>query len=123
LKDSNKPLWYGCINHSKLLVIAQVFTIKSNHGLSEASYDRIIEWMKSILPGGNMLKKNFYDDKSMMKPLDLVYQELTCVQTFVYYGTMKIQILPSVEYVGMLVINPKHLGKGLLSYIENWNTS
>jgi hypothetical protein len=25
--------------------------------------------------------------------------------------------------VGMLVINPKHLGKGLLSYIENWNTS
>jgi hypothetical protein len=25
--------------------------------------------------------------------------------------------------VNMLVINPKHLGKGLLSYIENWNTS
>ena len=96
-----------------------MFTIKSNYGLSEASYDRIIESMKSILPGGNMLKKNFYDGKSIMKPLDLVYQELTCVQTFAYYGIVKIQILPSVEHVNMLVINPKHLGKGLLSYIEN----
>jgi len=43
LKDSNKPLWDGCTNHSKLSVIAQMFTIKSNHGLSEANYDKIIE--------------------------------------------------------------------------------
>jgi hypothetical protein len=50
LKDSNEPLWDGCTNHSKLLVIAQVFTIKSDHGLSEAGYDKIIEWARSILP-------------------------------------------------------------------------
>jgi hypothetical protein len=28
LKDFNEPLWDGCINYSKLLVIAQLFTIK-----------------------------------------------------------------------------------------------
>jgi len=50
LKDSNEPLWDGCTNHSKLSVVAQVFTIKSNHGLSEASYDKIMEWARSILP-------------------------------------------------------------------------
>ena len=71
LKDSDEPLWNGCTNHSKLLVVAQVFTIKSDHGLSEASYDKIIEWARSILPEGNKLKENFYVAKSMMKPLGL----------------------------------------------------
>jgi len=36
LKDSDEPLWDGCTNHSKLSPIAQVFTITSDHGLSEA---------------------------------------------------------------------------------------
>jgi len=44
LKDSDESLWDGCMNHSKLSVVAQVFTIKSDHGLSEARYDKIIEW-------------------------------------------------------------------------------
>jgi hypothetical protein len=43
LKDSNKPLWDGCTNHNKLSAVAQVFTIKSDHGLSEASYNKIME--------------------------------------------------------------------------------
>jgi len=43
LKDFDEPLWDGCMNHSKLLVVAQVFTIKSDHGLSEAGYDKIIK--------------------------------------------------------------------------------
>jgi hypothetical protein len=50
-----------------------VFTIKSNHWLSEAGYDKIIEWARSILPEGNGLKENFCIAKSMMKPLNLGY--------------------------------------------------
>jgi hypothetical protein len=53
-----------------------VFTIKSNHGLSEAGYDKIIEWARNILPEGNRLKENFYSAKSMMKPLGLGYQKI-----------------------------------------------
>jgi hypothetical protein len=49
LKDSNEPLWDGCTNHGKLSAVAQVFTIKSNHGLSEVGYDKIIKWARSIL--------------------------------------------------------------------------
>jgi len=49
-KDSNKPLWDGCTNHYKLLFVAQVLTIKLDHGLSNVSYDRIVEWARSILP-------------------------------------------------------------------------
>jgi len=71
LKDSDKPLWDGCTNHNKLSAVAQVFTIKSDHELSEAGYDKIIEWTRSILPEGNRLKENFYAAKSMMKLLGL----------------------------------------------------
>jgi len=73
LKDSDEPLWDGCTNHSKLSIVAHVFTIKSDHGLREADYDKIIERAISILPKGNKLKENFYAAKSMMKPLGLGY--------------------------------------------------
>jgi hypothetical protein len=71
LKYSDEPLWDGCTNYSKLSAVAQVFTIKSDHGLSEAGYDKIIEWAISILPEGNRLKENFYAAKSMMKTFGL----------------------------------------------------
>jgi hypothetical protein len=43
LKYYDEPLWNECTNHNKLSVIAYVFTIKSDHGLSEANYDKIIK--------------------------------------------------------------------------------
>jgi hypothetical protein len=89
LKDSNEPLWDDCMNHSKLSAVAQVFNIKSDHGLSEAGYDKIIEWARSILPEENRLKENFYAAKSMMKPLGLGYRKLTCALTFACYTTLK----------------------------------
>ena len=87
LKDSDEPLWDGCTNHNKLSFVAQVFTIKSDHGLSEAGYDKIIEWARSILPEGNRLKENFYATKSMMKPLGLGYQKIDMCPNFcmLYY--------------------------------------
>jgi len=50
-----------------------MFTIKLDHRLSEAEYDKIIEWAISILPKGNRLKENFYVAKSIVKPLGLGY--------------------------------------------------
>jgi hypothetical protein len=87
LKDSDEPLWDGCMNHSKLSTVAQVFTIKSDHGLSEAGYNKIIEWARSILPERNRLKENFYVAKSMMKPLGLGYQKIDMCPNFcmLYY--------------------------------------
>jgi hypothetical protein len=87
LKDFDEPLWDGCTNHSKLSAVAQVFTVKSNHGLSETSYDKIMEWARSILPKGNKLKENFYVVKFMMKPLSLGYQKIDICPNFcmIYY--------------------------------------
>jgi hypothetical protein len=75
------------MNHNKLSAVAQVFTIKSDHELSEAGYNKIIEWARSILPEGNKLKENFYAAKSMMKPLGLGYQKINMCPNFcmLYY--------------------------------------
>jgi hypothetical protein len=55
--------------------------------LSEAGYDRIIEWTRSILPEKNKLKENFYAAKSMMKLLGLGYQKINMFPNFcvLYY--------------------------------------
>ena len=43
LKDSDELLQDSCTNHIKLSAVTQVFNIKSDHGLSEAVYDKIVE--------------------------------------------------------------------------------
>jgi len=42
LKDSDEPLWDDYTNHSKLSVVAQVFTIMSAHGLSESGMTKLL---------------------------------------------------------------------------------
>jgi Holliday junction resolvase RusA-like endonuclease len=82
LKYSSEPLWDRCITHSKLSNIAQVFTTKIDYKLSKRDYDRIIKWVKNMLPEGNSLKYNFFMVKFMMKPLVIGTKKLICVQTF-----------------------------------------
>jgi hypothetical protein len=55
------------------LVVAPVFTIKSDYKLNKASYDIIIKWARSILLEGYRLKENFHAAKSMIKPFGLGY--------------------------------------------------
>ena len=90
LKDSDELLWDGCTNQSELSVIVQVFTINSYHRLSEASYNRIVEWAKSILLEENRLKENFYVVKFMKKPLGLRYQKIDMCLNFYMLSTLKI---------------------------------
>jgi len=117
LKDSNEPLWDGCMNQSKLSAIAQVFTIKSDHGLSEASYDKIIEWAKSILLEGNKLKENFYTAKSMMKPLSLGYQKIDMYPNFCMIYYLENAELIECMTCGHSCYKPRTgMGKNLVAY-------
>ncbi|KAL9375059.1 hypothetical protein Peur_031938 [Populus x canadensis] len=76
LKVSDELLWDNCTNHSKLSVVAYVFTIKLDYRLSEVGYDRIVELVRSILLKGNRLKENFYTANSMIKLIGLRYQKI-----------------------------------------------
>jgi len=121
LKYSDEPLWDVCTNHSKLSVVAHVFTIKSDHGLSEASYDKIIEWARSILPEGNRLKENLYATKSMTKPLGLGYQKIHMCPNFcmLYY----LENAKLIECMPCGHSRYKHRTGRLLWHIKNLNTS
>jgi len=70
------------------LVIAWVFTIKSDYELNKTDYDRIIECEKNMSPKGNKLKEKLYAAKSMMKPFGLGYQKIDTYPNFciLYYG-------------------------------------
>jgi hypothetical protein len=117
LKDSDKPLWDGCTNHSKLSAVAQVFTIKSDHGLSEARYDKIIKWVRSILPEGNRLKENFYVAKSMMKPLGLGYQKIDICPNFCMLYYLEIAEMTECMTCGHSRFKPRTgRGKTLVAY-------
>ena len=96
-------LWDGCTNHSKLSIVAWLFTIKSDCGLSEAGYDRIIEWAISILPEKKRLKENFHATKSMMKPLGLGYHKINMFPNFymLYY-------LKNVELIECMTCGHSH---------------
>jgi hypothetical protein len=59
-----------------------VFTIKLDHGLSEVSYNIIVEWARSISFERNKLKENFYTVKSMIKPLGLGHQKINMCPNF-----------------------------------------
>jgi len=93
-----------------------VFTIKSDHRLSEVGYDKIIEWARSILPKGNMLKENFYTAKSMMKPLGLEYQKIDMCPSFCML------YLENAELTGCMTCGHSHYkprterGKTLVAY-------
>jgi hypothetical protein len=103
LKDYDELFWDNYMNHSKLLVVAHVFTIKSDYEVSEAGYDKIIEWKRSILHEGNRLKENFYTAKSMLKPLGLGYQKIDMRPNFcmLYY-------LENVELIECMTCGHSH---------------
>jgi hypothetical protein len=67
--------------------------------LSEASYNKIIEWTRSILPEGNRLKENLYAAKSMMKPLGLGYQKIDiCLNFCMLYYLENAELTECITY-------------------------
>jgi len=124
LKDFDEPLWDGCTNHSKLSVVAHVFTIKSDHGLSEGSYDKIMEWERSILPEGNKLKENLYAAKSIMKPLGLGYQKIDACPNFCMIYYLENAELTECMTYGHSGYKPRTgMGKNLMAYEKLRNFS
>ena len=108
------------MNHSKLSIIAQVFTIKSDHRLNKVDYDKIIKWAISILPKGNRLKENLYAAKSMMKPLGLGYQKIDMCPNFcmLYYleNAEMTECMMSHVCGGAAIVHPQ----GKIGIIYSW---
>jgi len=101
---------------TKFFIFWKILT--NHYGLSDAGYDKIIEWTRSILSEGNKLKENFYVVKSMMKPFSLGYQKIDKCPNFCMMYYLKNVELTECKTYDILVINSKLAREGFLSHIK-----
>jgi len=92
--------------------------LTNHYRLSDAGYDKIIEWTRSILSEGNKLKENFYVVKSMMKPFSLGYQKIDKCPNFCMMYYLKNVELTECKTYDILVINSKLAREGFLLHIK-----
>ncbi|XP_076925784.1 uncharacterized protein LOC143588741 [Bidens hawaiensis] len=70
-EDSEKPLYTGCKNFSKLSDVLKWFSLKSKHGWSDKSFTDTLVLLHDMLPEGNELPVLLYQAKKLMCPMGL----------------------------------------------------
>ncbi|CAH9130990.1 unnamed protein product [Cuscuta epithymum] len=73
LEDASAPLYDGCTSHTRLSVVAELLSVKSQYNMSDACYDKVASIVERIVPGDNHLPKSFYQSKKMIHGLGLPY--------------------------------------------------
>lgn len=78
LEASRASLWDGCETHSELSASLQALSIKSDHQLSEACFNRWLKLMKETMPSGNHMPTNHYYAKKSVASLGLGVEKIDC---------------------------------------------
>eukprot|EP00268_Persea_americana_P019667 TRINITY_DN2010_c0_g2_i4.p1 TRINITY_DN2010_c0_g2~~TRINITY_DN2010_c0_g2_i4.p1 ORF type:complete len:465 (-),score=57.82 TRINITY_DN2010_c0_g2_i4:857-2251(-) len=73
LKDAEIELYPGSTKFSKLSFLVRLFHLKCLNGWSNKSFDMLLELLKEALPVGEMLPKNHYESKKILRDLGLHY--------------------------------------------------
>jgi hypothetical protein len=76
LKDSEEPLWSGCTDHSIFSAILGLFNLKCEGGWSNASFTKLLGFLKGIVPSDAKLPKDTYGAKKYLKDLGLGYEKI-----------------------------------------------
>jgi hypothetical protein len=76
LEDGQQELYPGCRKFTKLSFMIRLYLIKSLGGISNASFDSILELLKESLPEGEVLPKNSSETKRMMRGLGFKYKKI-----------------------------------------------
>ncbi|WVZ51446.1 hypothetical protein U9M48_002593, partial [Paspalum notatum var. saurae] len=71
-----KPLWENCEKHSQLSAVTRLLAIKSNHNISEACFDELLEVIREMLPEDAKLPKSFYRCKKVVEALRMPVQKI-----------------------------------------------
>ena len=69
--ESEKPLYTGCTNFTKLSAVLHLLTIKAEYGVSDVCFNKILELVNKMLPKDNELPTSTYKAKKLMCPLGL----------------------------------------------------
>ena len=76
LADAETPLYPGCTNHSKLSAIVSLFSLKTQGGWSDRSFDLLLESLSNMLPKGNVLHTSLYEVKKFLQTFDMGYEKI-----------------------------------------------
>ena len=82
-----QPLYEGC-EKSQLSAIVDYLVLKSESGLVERYFDRLMKQTKGLLPKDNLLLDNYYQTKKFVRKLGLSQAKIhACVNDCIlYYG-------------------------------------
>ncbi|CAA3015385.1 Hypothetical predicted protein, partial [Olea europaea subsp. europaea] len=86
LEEADKPVWPSCSKHINLSTMAQLLNLKSEFNMPTACYDRMLSFIKEIMPEGDRLEDTFHKTKKMLSSLGLgVIKIHACVNNCMLY--------------------------------------
>ncbi|XP_056691750.1 uncharacterized protein [Spinacia oleracea] len=86
LKDSEMPLYPGCKKYTRLSAVVRLYNEKAGHGLTDKSFEDILEVVKDFIPDDNVFPSRNYEAKKTLTPMGLPYQKVhACPNDCVLY--------------------------------------
>lgn len=80
IADVETPLYPTCVNHIKLSAIVSLFRLKTKNGLSDKSFNELMETLPEMLLEDNVLHTSLYEVKRFLRSFDMGYQNIhSCV--------------------------------------------
>ncbi|XP_056697876.1 uncharacterized protein [Spinacia oleracea] len=76
LNDSEKPLYKGCTKYTKLSALIRSYNVKAGNGLTDVSFDMILDVFKDMLPDDNVLPCRTYEAKKSLSVMGLPYEKI-----------------------------------------------
>ena len=101
LEDAESPLYEGCSKYTKISSIVGLYNLKTKHGISDVGFSEILEMIKDMLPGDNVLLTSMYAVKKFLKMFDLSYKHIhACVNDCCLYTkeNADAQVCPTCQY-------------------------
>lgn len=76
LSAANKELYPGCVKYSQLSFTARLMSMKSNHRVTDSLFDELSDFFSDVLLDNNIVPKDFYSTKKVMKRLGLPFERI-----------------------------------------------
>ncbi|GKB51240.1 uncharacterized protein Tco_0901993 [Tanacetum coccineum] len=84
--ESEKPLYAGCTNFTKLLAVLRLLTVKVEYGLSDVGFNKLLELFNKMLPKNNELPTSTYQAKKLMCLFGLEVKRINaCLKDIILY--------------------------------------
>ena len=78
LSAVDKELWPGCEGHTLLLHVARVMNMKYENHMTNKNFNQMVQYMKYILPDGNVVTTNIYSTKKLLRGMGLPVEKIDC---------------------------------------------